>query len=292
MQYQASAGGGFLIKKILTIGGDRRMLYLASLLGQDGYEARTLGLRTGDETQAHIQEMDALVFPYPFAVKDGCVPTLTGLTLHPQDVLECVRDGLLIIAGKGLESYVMSQKALGKGIRLKTYMDSEPFLESNAELSAEAAVCEAMQRAEEALMDMAVLVVGYGRFGRALAKRLQLLGAKVWVAARRDAQRLLAASDGMHAVTFETLPQIASDVRMVLNTVPAQVIGQDAMNAMKEGTWLLELASAPYGFDREEAKKRGLLTDVLPALPARYAPLSAARAMRLACIRMLLEASL
>lgn len=281
-----------MIKKILTIGGDRRMLYLASLLEQDGYEVRTLGLRSGDEREAPIHEMDALVFPYPFAVREGCVPTMTGLTLHPEDVLECAEKGSLLIAGKGLEPYVLSQDALGKELRLMNYMSSEPFLESNAELSAEAAVCEAMQRTEEALADMTVLVVGYGRFGRALAKRLFLLGAKVWVAARRDAQRLLAASDGMRAVTVEALPQVASGVRMVFNTVPAQVIGQEAMDAMKAGTWLMELASAPYGFDREEAEGRGLMTDVLPALPARYAPLSAARAMRLACIRMILEASL
>ena len=37
-----------------------------------------------------------------------------------------------------------------------------------------------MGRTGEALSDMAVLVTGYGRFGRALAKRLKALGADVW----------------------------------------------------------------------------------------------------------------
>lgn len=285
-------GGGFLIKKILAIGGDQRMVHLTSLLAQDGYEVRTLGLHSGDEKNAGIQEADALVFPYPFSAKEGCVPTATGLTVHPGDVLECARPGIPIIAGMGLEPYVLAQEALGKGFRLMTYMMSEPFLVSNAELSAEAAVCEAMQRTEEALMGMKMLVVGYGRFGRALAKRLLALGAEVWIAARRDAQRLLAASDGMHAVSIEDLLKIVSEMRMVLNTVPARVLDTDALKEMKPGTWLLELASAPYGFDREEAKNLGLLCDVLPALPARYAPMSAARAMKLACTRLLLEASL
>ena len=81
-------------------------------------------------------------------------------------------------------------------------------------------------------------------------------------------------------------------VDMVLNTIPARVLGTEALAALPKGAWLLELASAPYGFDRDAAASMGLNVEVLPALPARYAPRSAARALKPVSMELLREASL
>ena len=79
---------------------------------------------------------------------------------------------------------------------------------------------------------------------------------------------------------------------MLLNTIPAQVVGERTLQALGAGKWILELASAPYGFDRDLAKALGLCCDVLPGLPARYAPISAARAVKRAIVRALSEAGI
>ena len=286
------AGGGFLIRNILVVGGDRRALLMAPMLAGEGYEVRTLGLNAGDEMLADIAGADALLLPFPFAVRGGDVPTLTGLTLHPGDVLECAADGAVVLAGSGLDPYAAAGEALGKRLKLAYYVNHEPFVQKNAELSAEAALFEAMDRTQRALMDQAVLVTGYGRFGRALALRLKALGAKVWVAARREAARMLAGEEGMHPILPQEIAGVAPELDMVLNTVPAPVIDGEALKALPEGTWLLELASAPYGFDAGEAKRLGLNCAVLPGLPARYACESAALAMKEAAMRLLVEASL
>ena len=212
----------FLLRKLLVAGGDGRMLRMARMLAGDGFAVSTLGLVSGDEKEAGIPSAEALLFPYPFAVRDGRVPTLTGLTLHPEDVLE----------------------------------------------------------------------TGYGRFGRALAVKLKMLGTDVWVAARREEQRLAARSDGMRAASLAELPALMGRVDMVLNTIPARVLGTEALAALPKGAWLLELASAPYGFDRDAAARLGLNVEVLPALPARYAPQSAARALKQVSLELLREASL
>ena len=81
-------------------------------------------------------------------------------------------------------------------------------------------------------------------------------------------------------------------VDMVLNTIPARVLGTETLAALPKGAWLLELASAPYGFDRDAAAAMGLNVEVLPALPARYAPRSAARALKQVSMELLREASL
>ena len=269
-------------------GGDGRMLRLARLLAGEGFQTATLGLRPEDEKEADIGAAQAILFPYPHAVQEGLVPTLTGLSLRPGDVLEGARPGAVVLAGGGLEAYMAEAKEL----RLLSYAKSEAFLERNAALSAEGALAQAMGRTGDALSDMAVLVTGYGRFGRALAKRLKALGADVWVAARREEQRLAARSDGMRAASLLELPALAGRMDMVLNTIPARVLGTEALAALPKGAWLLELASAPYGFDRDAAAAMGLNVEVLPALPARYAPRSAARALKQVSMELLREASL
>ena len=71
--------------KWLLIGGDRRALEMEKLLGQEGYPVDTLGLHEGDEQTADAANAQAVLFAYPFSVRDGCVPTMTGLTIHPED---------------------------------------------------------------------------------------------------------------------------------------------------------------------------------------------------------------
>lgn len=275
--------------KLLMVGGDRRSMMLEPLLRAEGYEVHTLGLHADDEQQMDIEWAEALIFPYPFAVRNGLVPALSGITLHVEDVLNRARNSAWILAGKGMESYALSTELLHKRFRLLRYGDEDLLSERNAEISAEAALCEAMQRTERALPDLTVLVTGYGLFGRALAKKLRMLGAEVWVAARRMEQRLLAAGDGMKPVPMEEIENITSQMDMVLNTVPARVISERALEKLKKKSWILELASAPYGFDRETAAAMGIQCEVLPALPARYAPMSAALALKAATIRLLEE---
>ena len=282
----------FLLRKLLVAGGDGRMLRMARMLAGDGFAVSTLGLVSGDEKEAGIASAEALLFPYPFAVRDGRVPTLTGLTLHPEDVLESARPDAVLLAGAGLGACLEAPETRAKRFRMFLYESSPTFLDRNADLSAEGALVQAMGRTGDALPDMTVLVTGYGRFGRALAAKLKMLGADVWVAARREEQRLAARSDGMRAASLAELPVLMGRVDMVLNTIPARVLGTETLAALPKGAWLLELASAPYGFDRDAAAAMGLNVEVLPALPARYAPRSAARALKQVSMELLREASL
>lgn len=263
------------------VGGDERALELEKLLIQDGYEVDTLGLHT--EENAPIAQADALLFPYPFSVRNDCVPAVNGLTIHPADILSQTRKGIPVLAGRGMESYCTKEHPL------RLYETVESLLDANADISAEAAAAHAMQCTRKALMDMNVLVIGYGRFGRALARRLAALQATVWVAARRREPRLLAANDGMHPAALDDMAAALRQADLVLNTVPARVLDEAHLRMLQPGVPLLELASAPYGFDRDVALALGHPCEVLPALPARYAPISAALALRLAVNRLLSE---
>lgn len=250
---------------------------LARLLSQDGFAVDTLGLRPGDEKTARVGEAKTLLFPYPISVKNGRVPTQTGLLIHPEEILTQAAPEATVLAGRGLEQTVLR------------YEQAEGFARRNAELSAESALGEMMQRSERALMDMRVLITGYGLFGRALAMRCRALGASVCVAARREAVRRQAVEEGMEAIPLEEMGERAASVHMLLNTVPAPIIGEDVLMALPESAWLLELASAPYSFDREAAERLHPRFEILPGLPGKCVPLSAALTLKEACLALLKE---
>jgi dipicolinate synthase subunit A len=273
--------------KIAVIGGDERARRLASICGEKDL-VTTLGLNDGDEACTGLEEADILLFPYPYSAQNGRIPNARGLCVDPPDVLSRAKNGAVALAGEGLEPYVAAAEAMGKAITLKRYRDDEVFLQENADISAEGALCYAMQQLDVCMAGLSVLVIGYGRFGRALAQKLRNLDANVIVAARSDAARLKARSDGMHAVDLPEIPQAAGGIRVLMNTVPARVVEEKALEMLPPNALLLELAGRPYGFDLKMAESMGFSAVKLPGIPARYAPESAAKALYEAMNRMLM----
>ena len=161
----------------------------------------------------------------------------------------------------GPDGLVVAPPAMRRGL---PYYRNESYAVRNAALTAEAAAAMLMERSGSALMAMDVLIAGYGRIGRQLARRLAAFGARVTVAARRPESRALAETDGFHSVDIMS---ISGTYDAVVNTVPA----------------CLDLASAPGGWADE--------TPVLhaPGLPGQYAPALAARILRDAVYETLRE---
>lgn len=270
-----------MIWNVLLAGGDRRALYLSRLLRAGGFQVWTMGLEEDDQKTARPERADALLLPYPWAARDDAVPTLTGLSIHPEDVLRRVRPGTLTIAGSGLEPDEPNVRRLG--LSLCDYREAPGFEERNAALSAEGALAYAMRETEESLDGMNVLMTGYGLFGRKTARLFAALGARTTVLARREEQRRLARSDGMRAAPLEAFSALAGEAAMVLNTVPARVLGEEQLSSLPGNCVLMELASAPGGFDPAQARRLGLRQKALPGLPGLYAPQAAARALEAAC---------
>ena len=66
----------------------------------------------------------------------------------------------------------------------------------------------------------------------------------------------------------------------IVNTVPARVLSDAALCCVPAGSPLIELASAPGGFDRSLAQNIGLHVIAAPGLPGRYKALAAAELIK------------
>lgn len=158
------------------------------------------------------------------------------------------------------------------------YAHLEEYQIANAQLTAEGAI--ALLRPETGLSGAHILLLGYGRIARLLARELQKAGALVTAAARSGEQRAWAEAEGIEALPLDALSGALDRFDVIIGTIPAPVLTEPLLALVRKDALLLELASAPGGIDAAAAHERGLRYIRAPGLPAKYAPERAAVILR------------
>ena len=82
----------------------------------------------------------------------------------------------------------------------------------------------AMLRPETGLSGAHVLLLGYGRIARLLARELQKAGALVTAAARSAEQRAWAEAEGVEALPLDALSGALGRFDVIIGTIPAPVL--------------------------------------------------------------------
>lgn len=158
------------------------------------------------------------------------------------------------------------------------YARREEYQIAIARLTAEGAI--ALLRPETGLSGAHILLLGYGRIARLLARELQKAGALVTAAARSGEQRAWAEAEGIEALPLDALSSALDRFDVIIGTIPAPVLTEPLLALVRKDALLLELASAPGGIDAAAAHERGLRYIRAPGLPAKYAPERAAVILR------------
>ena len=271
--------------RFAVVGGDRRSALLCALLAADGHRVYTYALENAALPaeipgsgclQGCVYGADCVVLGVP-AEKGGVISTPLGEEpLETERLMDALWKGQLLCGG-GL-SRSLRAAALANGITAEDMMERPDFAWGNAALTAEGALEILLRESERSLYHSRVLVLGWGRVGRSLTRRLCALGAAVTVAARREEIRAQARTEGCQALSF---PQAAdlSGYDFVVNTVPARLLPEAALCTAGEPL-LLELASPPGGFHKGLAENLGLRLVEAPGLPGKCAPYAAAELMK------------
>lgn len=157
-------------------------------------------------------------------------------------------------------------------------LKDEIYQYENAALTAECALRIVGEKIPFSLRDAPVLVIGWGRIGRHLARLLAAYGAKVNVLSRTPAHLAEANSMGIMGVSPEQLPEVAGRYRIILNTAPEMMvpaeIAKKCVNCLK-----IDLAS-----------RSGIASpDVIPArgLPGIHVPESSGELIAESILRMI-----
>lgn len=130
-------------------------------------------------------------------------------------------------------------------------LDDPWYLARNANITAHCALELALAKLPVTLEKCPVLVIGWGRIGKCLAKLLQGLGACVSVAARKESRRVMIEALGYRSIAPEEIRP--ERYRLIINTVPAMVLPTVPGTGLK-----MDLASVPGMGGRDILQAKGL----------------------------------
>jgi dipicolinate synthase subunit A len=144
------------------------------------------------------------------------------------------------------------------GVPSLHYIGSEGFLLENARLTAEGFLPYLIENTPFSLAEANILLLGMGRCGRALENVLVKLSCNV--------------------KTFDQVPKKIEDGKqynVVINTIPAQVIGCKELLMFREDCVLFDIATPPGGYVKEALETLNRQLIVCLGIPGKMSPKSA-----------------
>ncbi len=265
------------MRNIVIIGGDKRQRYLKDYLIEKGYNISSYGLFDWDDDTDRLKSMigedSVIILPLPATRNDKTI-------VMPFSKREISIDRLMSLLGKnnivfgGIIKGELLSRLRETDIPFVDYYDNE-FIEKNAVLTAFGALKILLEHIDFALPLGKYAITGYGRVAKETASLLTSLSCDVTVFARNSSQRDDAMIKGCKAESLTQLPLQSDRFDIVINTVPSNIINEDAICNMKKNCKIIELASAPYGLDFDMARNHSI--DVVKAfsLPGKYTPKTA-----------------
>ena len=234
------------------------------------------------------EQADCVVLPLPVSSGGGLLNApLSRLSPPLTEILAPLSPGQMLCGGR--VDPVTAALAAERGLTVRDYFAREELAVANAVPTAEGAIQIAMEQLPITIHGARVLVVGFGRVGRALAQRLAALGARVTVAARRYESLAWAQASGYGTEQTGQLAGWLCGYDLVVNTVPALVLGEAELADLKPDCLVLDLASKPGGVDLEAARRLGRTVIWALSLPGKVAPVTAGAAIKNTIYHMLHE---
>ena len=276
-----------------VIGGDPRQAALALALSEDGHTVHTYALERGvkaslcAESLSGLSVADCTVLPLPAAEGDFLNTPLSDRRVALGEVLDALRPGQLLCAGR--VSPELREEADRRKLRLVDYFAREELAVANAVPTSEGAIQIAMEELPITLHGARVLVIGAGRLGKVLCQQLRGLGAEVSLSARKFSDLAWAKVWGCQAERSDQLKGWLCAYDLILNTVPAPILGPEELGDLKPGCLVIDLSSKPGGVDFTAASELGVKVIWALSLPGKVAPVTAGLAIKTAIYNILTE---
>lgn len=253
---------------LIAVGGDQRINGLLRAARRAGFVCHYV--KEESAFDALPKEAAAVVLPWPRSFEGEQV---AGTAISREALMKRIPVcGVLMGGGISAQDFPMAKKVVDPS-------QDETLLRVNAKLTAEGALAALMNTGEDALLQKNCLITGFGRIAQALTVRLAAMEAFVIVCARNEQQMQLAHRLGAHPVPLMKLSAALQEADIVLNTIPFRVFGADSLSQLRPGVRFIELASAPYGADPEQAAQLGVSMEIMGGVPGKYAPGSAGEAL-------------
>ena len=188
---------------ICTAGNTAALGFARCALQQQGFTV----------TDSPAPDITHLLLPVPSFEPDGRIKG-GGILEH---ILGDLPEDVTVIGGN------LHHPSLA-GVKTVDLLQDPGYVAENAAITADCAVRIMLKELPIVVRECPVLVIGWGRIGKCLAKLLQAIGAAVTVAARKDADRAILSALGYGVLDTKNLATAPKTYRVIFNTVPEPVL--------------------------------------------------------------------
>ena len=270
-----------------VIGGDLRISTLAKLLAEDGNNVFVYGMENANfieentkiikckSVEEAIKSSNIIIGSIPFSKsKNEMYAIFSEEHIQIDELIKGDNSKKIFIAGSISED---SKEILEKNyMEVVDIMEYEQLAILNTIATAEGAIEVAIKNTDTILHGKNVLILGFGRVAKIVAKKFQGLSANITCAARKPSDFAWITALGYNLIDINTIETEFWDFDIVINTVPKIIVDKDRMKFMKKNVLLIDLASEPGGFGKNDAKTLDLKLICALALPGKIAPVTSA----------------
>jgi dipicolinate synthase subunit A len=277
-----------IIMIFAVIGGDMRQAKLAEMLAADGHLVSTFaidklrlenGVTQQDSVREAVEGADCVILPLPVTSREGMLNAPLGSGIHTiYEIFAALRPNQIVCAGRVDEQ--TAKIAEEAGIELIDYLKREELAVSNAVAAAEGAIQLIMEETAITVCHAKCLVIGFGRIGKILCHRLRGLGAYVTATARKVEDLAWIRAYGYEACETDKIDGTLGNYDVIVNTVPARILGEERLREVRRGALCLDLASKPGGIDFSAASKMGVKAVWALSLPGEVAAETSGKIIR------------
>ena len=271
-------------KAITVVGGDLRIVKLVEMLIDDGYKVYTYALENSEDLlnlngvemcptlEEAISHSKVVVGPVPLSSDRKRLTSPFGRnSVEIEDFIKSLK-GKYLIAG----TINIKEELDNNQIQYTDLLKREEFSVLNTIATAEGTIQIAMEETQRTVHGSNVLVMGFGRIGKVLAKMLDGIGAKVYCEARKNEDISWIKAYGYNPIHLNNLDEYLGKFDIIINTIPFQILDGQKLDLVKKESVIIDLASNPGGVDRKAARDRNLKVIWALSLPAKVAPLTSA----------------
>lgn len=271
-------------KAITVVGGDLRIVKLIEMLNNDGYKVYTYALENSEELlsldgvemcptlEEAVSYSKVVVGPVPLSSDRRRISSPFGRNVVELEDFITALKGKYLIAG----NINISDKLEEMGVQSIDLLKREEFSVLNTIATAEGTIQIAMEETQRTVHGTNVLIMGFGRIGKVLAKMLDGIGAKVYCEARKNEDISWIKAYGYNPIHLNDLDENLGKFDIIINTIPFQLLSAEKLDLVKPEAVIIDLASNPGGVDRKAAREKGLKVIWALSLPAKVAPLTSA----------------
>ena len=272
--------------KFAIIGGDLRIIKLVEMLASEENEIYVYGLEKADDIKNKqniihcdsikkaIQNVEIVIGPIPFSSNGITINApFSEKDITVREMMHVINAKVLIAGGISPEVYGMANDEY---IEIIDIMKREELAVLNTIATAEGTIQIAIENTNKILHGSEVLILGFGRIGKVLARKLAGLSVKVTCAARKDEDLAWIEAYGHKSTNINSIGENLGQYDIIINTVPHMILNQERLQYLKEDCLLIDLASNPGGIDKKAVKDKKIKFVWALSLPGKVAPTTSA----------------